>query len=159
MFTQRFSLSTQKRRYCRLGKKRRLVLLLAWETRFPTTGFLPVTSHTLAMLASPDSVSDRAANSATRQIRKDALYIIVPAAYSTEYPPITARARQKTVWRPGRPQNDPVPGRQSGQALPSVPASGIHRHDWARPHPTDGYARYVPRIVLCPKLLEVCQGK
>src|SRR3569832_353724 len=47
--TQRFSLSTQNRRYCRLGRKRRLVLLLAWETLFPTMGFLPVTTHTRAM--------------------------------------------------------------------------------------------------------------
>ena len=47
--TQRFSLSTQKRRYCRLGRKRRLVLLLAWETLLPTMGFLPVTSHTRAI--------------------------------------------------------------------------------------------------------------
>src|SRR5690606_33853611 len=47
--TQRFSLSTQKRRDCRLGKKRRLVLLLAWETLLPTIGFLPVTWHTRAM--------------------------------------------------------------------------------------------------------------
>ena len=30
--TQRFSLSTQKRRDCKLGKKRRLVLLLACDT-------------------------------------------------------------------------------------------------------------------------------
>src|SRR5574340_432667 len=48
--TQRFSLSTQNRRYCRLGRKRRLVLLLAWETLFPTMGFLPVTTHTRAMM-------------------------------------------------------------------------------------------------------------
>jgi stearoyl-CoA desaturase (delta-9 desaturase) len=47
--TQRFSLSTQKRRYCRFGRNRRLVLLLAWETLFPTMGFLPVTSQTRAM--------------------------------------------------------------------------------------------------------------
>ena len=47
--TQRFSLSTQKRRYCRLGRNRRLVLLLAWETLFPTIGPLPVTSQTRAM--------------------------------------------------------------------------------------------------------------
>jgi len=47
--TQRFSLSTQKRRYCRFGKNRRLVLLLAWETLFPTMGPLPVTSQTRAM--------------------------------------------------------------------------------------------------------------
>src|SRR5882762_2846701 len=44
--TQRFSVSTQKRCVCRLGRKRRRVLLLAWETRFPTAGFLPVTSQT-----------------------------------------------------------------------------------------------------------------
>src|SRR6478672_6943000 len=47
--TQRFSVSTQKRRYCRFGRNRRLVLLLAWETLFPTIGPLPVTSHTRAM--------------------------------------------------------------------------------------------------------------
>jgi hypothetical protein len=41
--TQRFSVSTQKRRYCRFGRKRRLVLLLAWDTLFPTIGALPVT--------------------------------------------------------------------------------------------------------------------
>src|SRR6185312_15140808 len=47
--TQRFSVSTQKRRYCRFGRNRRLVLLLAWETLFPTIGPLPVTSHTRAI--------------------------------------------------------------------------------------------------------------
>src|SRR6478752_2085188 len=47
--TQRFSVSTQNRRYCRWGRKRRLVLLLAWETLFPTIGRLPVTWHTRAM--------------------------------------------------------------------------------------------------------------
>src|SRR3954467_15100468 len=47
--TQRFSLSTQKRRYCRFTSNRRLVLLLAWETLFPTIGPLPVTSQTRAM--------------------------------------------------------------------------------------------------------------
>jgi hypothetical protein len=35
--------STQKRRYWRFGRKRRLVLLLAWDTLFPTIGRLPVT--------------------------------------------------------------------------------------------------------------------
>ncbi len=40
---QRFSLSTQKRRRCRLGRKRRLVLLLACETLLPTIGAFPVT--------------------------------------------------------------------------------------------------------------------
>ena len=39
----RFSLSIQKRRRCRFGKNRRLVLLLAWETLFLTIGALPVT--------------------------------------------------------------------------------------------------------------------
>src|SRR5882757_8108730 len=46
---QRFSDSTQKRRYCRFGRKRRLVLLLAWETLFPTMGAFPVTWQTRAM--------------------------------------------------------------------------------------------------------------
>src|SRR5690606_22832150 len=48
--TQRFSLSTQNRRDCRLGKKRRLVLLFACETLLPTIGPLPVTWHTRAMI-------------------------------------------------------------------------------------------------------------
>src|SRR6218665_392766 len=47
--TQRFPASTQKRRYCRFARNRRLVLLLAWETLFPTIGPLPVTSQTRAM--------------------------------------------------------------------------------------------------------------
>src|ERR1035437_4929986 len=51
--TQRFSLSTQKRRYCRFGRNRRLVLLLAWDTLFPTIGFFPVTWQTRAMTATP----------------------------------------------------------------------------------------------------------
>jgi hypothetical protein len=41
--TQRFSVSSQNLRYCRFGRKRRLVLLLAWETLFPDIGRLPVT--------------------------------------------------------------------------------------------------------------------
>ncbi len=44
--TQRFSLATQKRRLCRFGKKRRRVLLLAWETLLPVCTRLPVTWHT-----------------------------------------------------------------------------------------------------------------
>src|SRR5690606_15373408 len=42
-------LSTQNRRDCRLGRKRRLVLLLACETLLPTIGPLPVTWQTRAM--------------------------------------------------------------------------------------------------------------
>src|SRR3546814_9529314 len=45
-FTQRFSLATQKRRSCRLGRKRRRVLLLACETLLPVCTPLPVTWHT-----------------------------------------------------------------------------------------------------------------
>src|SRR6185437_10310639 len=44
--TQRFSVSTQNRCVRRFGKKRRRFLLLAWETRLPTPGFLPVISQT-----------------------------------------------------------------------------------------------------------------
>src|SRR4051794_20293823 len=43
---QRFSLSTQKRRFCRLGRKRRFVLLFACDTWLPPMGFLPVTAQT-----------------------------------------------------------------------------------------------------------------
>ena len=39
---QRLSLSSQNLRRCRLGRKRRLVLLLACETLLPTIGALPV---------------------------------------------------------------------------------------------------------------------
>src|SRR5471030_2845203 len=49
--TQRFSLSTKKRRFCRLGRKRRLVRLFAWETLLPLIGPFPVTWHTRAMRA------------------------------------------------------------------------------------------------------------
>src|SRR3546814_15022416 len=42
-FTQRFSLATQKRRSCRLGRKRRRVLLLACETLLPLITRLPLT--------------------------------------------------------------------------------------------------------------------
>lgn len=48
--TKRFSSSTQRRRFCRLGRKRRRVLLLACETLFPVVGRLPVTSQTLDMI-------------------------------------------------------------------------------------------------------------
>jgi hypothetical protein len=47
--TQRFSDSTKIRRFCKLGRKRRFVLLLAWETLLPTIGPLPVTSQTRAI--------------------------------------------------------------------------------------------------------------
>ena len=50
MLTQRFSLSTQNLRFCRFGRNLRLVLLLAWDTLFPTMGFLPVTMHTRAIM-------------------------------------------------------------------------------------------------------------
>src|SRR5205823_5337806 len=49
--TQRFSLSTQNLRRCRLGMNRRLVRLLACETLLPTIGVLPVTAQTRAMSA------------------------------------------------------------------------------------------------------------
>src|SRR6202008_1319430 len=44
--TQRRSASSQKRCVCRLGRKRRRFLLLAWDTRLPTATLLPVTSQT-----------------------------------------------------------------------------------------------------------------
>src|SRR5699024_11503860 len=44
-----FSLSTQNRRVCKLGKKRRRVLLFACDTLLPVAGRLPVTWHTRAM--------------------------------------------------------------------------------------------------------------
>src|SRR5215813_10554716 len=50
--TQRLSLSTQKRRRCRFGMKRRLVLLFACETWWPTIGALPVTGQTRAIARS-----------------------------------------------------------------------------------------------------------
>ena len=41
-------LSTRQRTFCRFGCHVRLVLLLAWETLFPTLRRLPQTSQTLA---------------------------------------------------------------------------------------------------------------
>src|SRR6476646_7427375 len=52
--TQRFSDSTKMRRLCRFGRKRRLVLLFAWETLLPTIGFFPVTWQTRAIFNSLD---------------------------------------------------------------------------------------------------------
>jgi hypothetical protein len=40
------------RRFCKLGKKRRFVLLFAWETLLPTIGPFPVTWQTRAMFYS-----------------------------------------------------------------------------------------------------------
>src|SRR5690606_26266615 len=45
-----FSEATQKRRSCRLGRKRRRVLLLACETLLPVRTALPVTWQTRLML-------------------------------------------------------------------------------------------------------------
>src|SRR5690625_4932610 len=53
--TQRFSLSTQKRRVCKLGKNRRRVLLFACDTLLPVIGRLPVTWHTRAMVIPLDN--------------------------------------------------------------------------------------------------------
>ena len=51
-FTQRFSDSTQNLCACKLGRKRRRVLLFACDTLFPETGFLPVTWHIRDMVNS-----------------------------------------------------------------------------------------------------------
>src|SRR3954467_10969075 len=53
--TQRFSDSTKIRRFCRFGRKRRFVLLLAWETLLPTIGPFPVTWQTRAIAHSLDN--------------------------------------------------------------------------------------------------------
>src|SRR5690606_29086456 len=56
-FTQRFSEATQKRRSCRLGRKRRRVLLLACETLLPVCTLLPVTWQTRDIRTSKGLVS------------------------------------------------------------------------------------------------------
>ncbi len=58
-FTHLFSFFTQKRRVCRLGKKRRRVLLCAWETLLPEMGRFPVTWHTrdMAVVSVSDAVN------------------------------------------------------------------------------------------------------
>src|ERR1700756_3831558 len=53
---QRFSLGTQKRRSCRFGSQRRLVLLFACDTLCPDCARLPVTWQTLAMCTLLQSV-------------------------------------------------------------------------------------------------------
>jgi hypothetical protein len=47
--TQRFSSGMKKRFFCTFTSKRRFALLFAWETWFPATGPLPVSSSFLAM--------------------------------------------------------------------------------------------------------------
>src|SRR5690606_21482304 len=56
-FTQRFSEATQKRRSCRLGRKRRRVLLFACETLLPVCTPLPVTWQTRDIRTSKGLVS------------------------------------------------------------------------------------------------------
>src|SRR5574337_70572 len=97
--TQRFSLSTQKRRYCRLGRKRRLVLLLAWETLFPTMGFLPVTSQTRAMRNALQSIRSslaprlaaRLARTSPRHERGGGDPVGLAHFWSTVVPPVFAK--------------------------------------------------------------------
>src|SRR4051794_37109085 len=48
------SASDIKVTFCRLGRNVRLVLLLAWETLFPTCRPLPVSSQTRDMVLYPD---------------------------------------------------------------------------------------------------------
>ncbi len=46
------SSSARKNRFfCKLGKKRRFVLILEWETLFPVMGRLPVNTHTFDILS------------------------------------------------------------------------------------------------------------
>jgi len=44
--------SITTRTFCKLGRKRRLVILLAWDTLFPVIGFFPHISQTLAIFIS-----------------------------------------------------------------------------------------------------------
>src|SRR6266550_8876093 len=53
-FTLCPSASEIKVTFCRLGRNVRLVLLLAWETLFPTSRPLPVSSQTRDMVLYPD---------------------------------------------------------------------------------------------------------
>lgn len=55
MRTQRFSSGFQIRLETKLGLKRRLLLLLAWETVCPERGRLPVMGQSLDMVAAPFS--------------------------------------------------------------------------------------------------------
>src|SRR6476646_9396315 len=49
--THLFSSARKKRFCCKLGKKRRFVLIFEWETLFPVIGRLPVNTHTLDILS------------------------------------------------------------------------------------------------------------
>jgi hypothetical protein len=91
--TQRFSDSTKKRRFCRLGKKRRLVLLFAWETLLPTIGPFPVTWQTRAMFCS-SKISEIGKN---ESIAKNIRYIndlrkTIVSLYSSMYLTISCAA-------------------------------------------------------------------
>src|SRR5690606_32220672 len=70
-FTQRFSEATQKRRSCRLGRKRRRVLLFACETLLPVCTPLPVTWQTRDIRTSKGLVSPIARDTAAPRLRPD----------------------------------------------------------------------------------------
>jgi hypothetical protein len=54
---------TIARTSCRLGIKRRLVTLWAWETLCPNSGFFPQTSHTLDIsILNSAKIADRKSN-------------------------------------------------------------------------------------------------
>src|SRR6476620_6368814 len=98
--TQRFSVSTQKRRYCRFGMNRRLVLLLAWETLFPTIGPLPVTSQTRAMKHSPD-LSKRPPLTWEPHLARRVAVTRVPLTWRGTKPSIIAFSGTLAGWGPG----------------------------------------------------------
>src|SRR5690606_29897292 len=100
-FTQRFSEATQKRRSCRLGRKRRRVLLLACETLLPVCTPLPVTWQTRDIRTSEGLVS--------------------PIARETAAPPAMPRwawpnAMREGVRLQGGPDRVPGPIRQRPDA-------------------------------------------
>src|SRR5215204_1111946 len=76
--TQRRSPSSQKRWVCRLGRKRRRFLLLAWETRLPTATLLPVTSQTRLIKFSENQLVTNVRPDCGR--RKGRLYTSPPEA-------------------------------------------------------------------------------
>src|SRR5210317_378136 len=100
-FTQRFSLSTQKRWLWRLGRKRRLLLMFECDTLFPVIGRFPVTWQTRDM------------GSSLKYVQKISRSL---------YPESTARASflgEPGGFRPGRGPPSTPPGRRQPQNGPA----------------------------------------
>src|SRR5690606_1626674 len=115
-FTQRFSEATQKRRSCRLGRKRRRVLLLACETLLPVCTPLPVTWQTRDIRTSEGLVSPIAREPAAP-----------PAMPRWAWPNARREGVRLQGWPGSRSRADPATPGRSAPCLMRGRVPGCHR--------------------------------